>query len=305
MKKIKVWVSGFTLLLAIGGFSVLAQEPNKPAAKTPKVSTKHSLWKVQGKNSVTWLLGSIHVLKSDDYPLPEVIDSAFTNAEIVAFETDIAALENPATAMKMLAKARLPEGQTLESQLSPEVYKAFMKHVTESGTPEMLVDSLKPAMAAMMVEVFEMTKLGLEPEQGIDKHFFGLAKKAEKQIVPLETVDFQIGVITEFTKEEGEAMMKATLKDLDNVKTELADMLKAWRTGDSASLDKMLNEAMTEAPAVYKRLVTDRNRRWVPQIEEFLNGNKNAIVIVGAAHLVGKEGVVQLLKDKGYKIVQE
>jgi uncharacterized protein YbaP (TraB family) len=160
-------------------------------------------------------------------------------------------------------------------------------------------------MAAMMVEVFEMTKLGLEPEQGIDKHFFGLAKKAEKQIVPLETVDFQISVITEFTKDEGEAMMKATLKDLDNVKTELADMLKAWRTGDSASLDKMLNEAMTEAPAVYKRLVTDRNRRWVPQIEEFLNGNKNAIVIVGAAHLVGKEGVVQLLKDKGYKIVQE
>jgi len=149
--------------------------------------------------------------------------------------------------------------------------------------------------------MFEMTKLGLEPEQGIDKHFFGLAKKAEKQIVPLETVDFQISVITEFTKEEGEAMMKATLKDLDNVKTELADMLKAWRTGDSASLDKMLNEAMTEAPAVYKRLVADRNRRWVPQIEKLLHANQDYFVVVGALHLVGDGGLLDLMRRDGYK----
>ena len=294
--------------MAIGyGFPIFAQQPkaSTKVAAPAKSSAKHSLWKVEGRKCAVYLLGSVHVLKAEDYPLAEPIESAFTNSQIVAFETDIAVLEDPATAMKMLGKARLPEGETLKTQLSPEVYQAFMKHVKESGTPEILVEPLKPAMAAMMVEVFEMMKLGLEADKGVDKHFFGLAKESGKQIVPLETVDFQIDLITGFTKEEGEAMMKSTLKDLDNVKSELAGMLTAWKTGDADKLDKMLNEAKVDAPAVYKRLVTDRNHRWVPQIEEFLKGDKNAIVIVGAAHLVGKEGVVQLIKDKGHKVVQE
>jgi uncharacterized protein YbaP (TraB family) len=160
-------------------------------------------------------------------------------------------------------------------------------------------------MASMMVEALVTLKLGLEPSKGIDMHFYGLARDTDKKIVPLETVDFQIDLVTGFSKAEGEAMMKATLHDLDNVKTELDKMLLAWKTGDSEKLDKMMNEAMADSPAVYKRFVTDRNRRWVPKIEEFLKSGTNAIVIVGAAHLVGKEGVVQLVKEKGYKIVQE
>jgi len=304
MKNLKVWVVAVVMVLFMAGRIPAAdQSKTKTAAEAP--GSKHSLWKVQGKNSSVYLLGSVHVLKSDDYPLPDVIEQAFTNSQIVAFETDIGELENPLIAMKMLEKAKLPEGETLKSQLSPEVYEAFMKHVKESGTPEMIVEPLKPAMAAMMVEVFEMMKLGLEPDKGIDKHFYGLAHEAEKKIVPLETVDFQIDLVTGFSKAEGEAMMKATLHELDNVKIELDKMLLAWKTGDSEKLDKMMNEAMADSPAIYKRLVTDRNRRWVPKIEEFLKSGTNAIVIVGAAHLVGKEGVVQLVKDKGYKVVQE
>jgi uncharacterized protein YbaP (TraB family) len=86
---------------------------------------------------------------------------------------------------------------------------------------------------------------------------------------------------------------------------DLGDMFKAWQTGDADKLNKFLNEAMQEAPVIYKRLVTDRSRRWVPKIEELAQGKENAIVIVGAGHMVGPEGVVELLKKKGYKISQE
>jgi uncharacterized protein YbaP (TraB family) len=308
MKRFKVWVSGLSILLSISfGFWASAQEV-KPAAKpsaTASKATKHSLWKVEGKKCAVYLLGSVHVLKSEDYPLPAPINLAFSNSAIVAFETDIAALEDPAMAMKMLGKSRLPEGETLETQLSPEVYKAFMKHVREAGVPEMMVEQLKPAMAAMIIAVLELSKLGLEPEKGLDKHFFKLAKETAKEIIPLEAVEFQINLISDFSKEEGEAMMKTTLKNMDTIKSDLAEMLTAWRTGNAEALDKFLNEAMADSPAIYKRLVTDRNRNWLPKVEEFLKGDKNAIVIVGAAHLVGKEGVVHLIKEKGYKVVQE
>src|SRR5436190_10274146 len=134
-----------------------------------------------------------------------------------------------------------------------------MKHAEESGMPAMMVERMKPAMAAITLEVFEMLKMGLNPQNGIDKHFYPLAQSAGKEIIPLETVDFQLDLVTGFSKEEGELLMKSTLKELDNVKTELGELVKAWREGDADKLQKLMNEAMADSPAVYKRMLTDRN----------------------------------------------
>jgi len=103
----------------------------------------------------------------------------------------------------------------------------------------------------------------------------------------------------------GEMLMKATLKDLDKVRSLYADMLKAWQTGDGPALEKLLNDSMSDAPALAKRMLTDRNERWVPIIQELRRGGKNVLVIVGAGHLVGDKGVVELLKKKGLKVTQQ
>jgi uncharacterized protein YbaP (TraB family) len=110
--------------------------------------------------------------------------------------------------------------------------------------------------------------------------------------------------VTEFTKEEGELLVKTGLEEIDTTRESYADMVAAWKTGDVPKLEKLLNEAVQESPAIFKRLVTDRNQRWIPKIEEFLRGNKRALVVVGAGHLVGKDGVVELLKKKGFKVTQ-
>jgi uncharacterized protein YbaP (TraB family) len=151
----------------------------------------------------------------------------------------------------------------------------------------------------------ELKKMGLDSEYGLDKHFFTLARQSGKKIVALETVDFQMDLMTGFSKEEGELLVKTTLRDVDTLQNDLGDMLKAWQTGDAVKLEKLLNEAKADAPIIFKRLVTDRNRNWLPKIEELVNGKENSIVIVGAGHLVGNESVVDLLKKKGYKISQE
>ena len=118
-------------------------------------------------------------------------------------------------------------------------------------------------------------------------------------------MEFQINLITGFSKEDGEDLLKSTLQDMKTLKSELNELLKAWETGDGAKLEKLLNDSMKDSPPIYKRMVTDRNRNWLPKIESLARGNKNAIVIVGAAHLVGKDGVVEMLKAKGWKVTQE
>jgi uncharacterized protein len=267
--------------------------------------SKHSLWKIQGKENVVYLLGSVHVLKKENYPLPDPIDKAFSNSKIAVFETDIEALQKPENAMKMLTKGQLPAGETLSKQLSPSVYTNFSNYMQKTGMPAEFFESLSPSAAAILLVALELKKLGLDPEIGLDKHFFDKATQESKKIVPLETIDFQINLVTDFTKEEGELLMKSTLKDIATLEKDLDDMLKAWQTGDADKLNKYLNEAMQESPVIYKRMLTDRNRNWLPKIEELAKGKENAIVIVGAGHLVGTEGVVELLKKKGAKITQE
>jgi uncharacterized protein YbaP (TraB family) len=276
-------------------------------AQVPANATavRHTLWKMQGQQNSVYLLGSVHVLKKSDYPLAAPIEMAISNASIVAFETDIAALEDPAVALKLMSKSQLPEGETLSKQLSPEVYKMWTRHVSETGLPPEMFDRFTPGMAAITIAMLEMQKLGLEPDQGVDKHFFALARKSGKEIVPLEPIEFQINLLTGFTKEEGELLMKATLKDIENLKKDLVELLKAWKIGDAVELEKLLNEAMKESPAIYKRMLTERNHNWIPKIEELARGKKNAVVIVGAAHLVGKEGVVELLRKKRATVTQE
>jgi uncharacterized protein YbaP (TraB family) len=299
---IRNWLGRVLLLagLLAQASSAKAQQPTPAPA-----SSKHSLWKVQGQQNSLYLLGSIHVLKKEDYPLAKVIDDAFTNAQIAVFETEIDKMEDPAMAMKLALKGRLPAGETLRDQLSPPVYSSFKDYVAKTGMPMLIFDSLTPGMAAITLVTLELKRLNLDPQYGLDKHFFDLATAAGKKIVPLETLDFQLGLLTDFSKEEGELMMKSTLKEIDQMEKDLGEMLKAWQIGDATKLEKLLNEAKEDAPAIYKRLVTDRNQNWLPRLEELAKGKENAIVIVGAGHLVGTNGVVELLRRKGFKVVQQ
>jgi uncharacterized protein YbaP (TraB family) len=286
----------FTALLTFPSFAV----------ETQTSANKHTLWKVSGTNASTsvYLLGSIHLLKQTDYPLDPALESAFTNSRVVAFETDMAKMEQLDTQLSLLAKAQLPEGQTLEGQLTPSTYLLFSNYVNKSGMPMMVFSQMKPFLAVMMLEVLELKKLGLEPEHGVDKYFSERVTKEGKRMVSLETVDFQINLITSFSKEENELITKTSLADMDKALKDFQDIIQAWKTGDSVKLEKFLNEATEQSPAIFKRLLTDRNDNWLPKIEQFISGKENTIVIVGAGHLVGKQGVVELLKKKGYRVTQ-
>jgi uncharacterized protein len=275
-----------------------------PTAQT-SAAEKHSLWRVQGERCTVHLLGSVHLLRKSDYPLAREINTAYSNAAIVAFETDIAALDHPATAMKLMERGQLPGDQSLDEVVTPATYKAWTNYVRGAGLDPSTFDRFTPAMAGITAALIQIQKLGLDPSMGVDKHFFKLAQESGRKIVPLETVEFQVRLVSDFSKEEGELLLKTYVEQAKNLGRDLDDILRAWKTGDDKALATLLNDAMQESPAIYKRLLTDRNRNWLPQVEQLLRGRSNAIVIVGAGHLVGKDGVVDLLRTKGYKITQE
>jgi uncharacterized protein YbaP (TraB family) len=292
-------LSTFCLLLL--GLPTLAGDP----AAAPAQSHHHSLWRIKGKSNVVYLLGSVHVLKEENYPLPAVMDAAYTNSGIAVFETDISKIDDPAEAMKLMSKAQLPEGKTLQTELSPEVYRSLTNHANNIGLPMILLDQFTPAMAAEAVEGMELMKLGFDPAFGLDKHFYRLAKKDGKQIIPLESIETQLDLLNGLTKQESEWFMKTTLKEIETLKTDFGDIVKAWEVGDAVRLAKLLNDAKGESPALFKRLLTDRNESWMPKVTELANGKTNAIIIVGAGHLVGKDGLVERLQAKGFKVTQE
>lgn len=298
MKRWLIWRLLCSLALTLSQ-AVPAQE-NKPAPS----ADRHPLWKVESGTNVVYLLGSIHLLKPEDYPLPLPIERAFTKAQVVAFETDIDKLQGVDAAAKLMTGSMLPAGETLQDQLTPATYTALTNHLDAAGVPLVMVDHLKPFMAAAMLEIMELQKLGFDDKSGVDVHFFNLARDDGKTIIPLETVDFQISMITDFTKDEGEMVMKSQLEEIDDTAKDFDKMITAWKTGDAPALAQLLNDALHESPTIFKRLVSDRSASWIPRIEEMLRDGRTGMVIVGAGHLVGDEGVVALLRKKGLKVTQ-
>ena len=262
------------------------------------------LWKIEGQTHQVFLLGSLHLLSETNYPLAVPITAAYSNAAIVVFEADVAEMNKPEAQMKLMLKGQLPAGETLSNHLSPELFAEFNQALKKLGLPPEMFLQFKPSIAAMTLSVLELQKLKFDLEKGIDQHFSKLALADGKKIIPLETLDFQMSLITDVSKEEGELLMKSTLKDIDKVRSMYAEMLKAWQTGDERAIEKLLNDSMSESPALAKRMLTDRNERWVPIIQDLVRGGKNVLVVVGAGHLVGDKGVVELLKKKGLKVRQ-
>jgi uncharacterized protein YbaP (TraB family) len=277
----------------------LAAQDNAAAA-----AARHCLWKIQGQSNVVYLLGSIHVLKAENFPLPAPLETAFSNSPVAVFETDIAKMDDPQVQKKLVTQSQLPAGQTLQQRLSAQTYAAFTNRVRESGLPLEKLQSMKPSMAALRLSLAELSRMGFHTENGVDRYFADRAIEQHKQIIGLETVDFHLDLLTSFPPDEDDLVMKISLKDMEEAKQNVGNILAAWQTGDSAAIEKFMNDAVREAPAIFKRLVTDRNRSWLPKIEELLRGDKNAIVIVGAAHLAGDQGVVELLRKQGLKVTQ-
>ena len=272
----------------------------------PTTSPKHCLWLVKTpQNKAVYLLGSLHVLKSDAYPLPKAINEAYSLSQKVVFETDLAAMTDPAVQGKMMAMGLYPEGQTLFQNIPDEMRSSLKKKMTELGMPMEHFGRFRPWFMAVTLTALELQRLGFSPEYGIDVHFYGRAGSDRKEIGYLEPVDFQLDLLGKMNKQDQHAFLGQTLKDLDVAAQMADDMLKNWQKGDVDNLYAILFKSFEGYPQIENRLLRRRNIDWLKKIEEMMAEDKNIFIVVGAGHLIGPGSVVALLKEKGYKVKQK
>jgi uncharacterized protein YbaP (TraB family) len=274
-----------------------------PSAQTP---AKHFLWSVKdSKGAVVYLLGSIHVLTPDFYPLSADIEKQFDASKVLIEEVNIDDMNDPTSLIPILAKAMFTDGRTLDQVVSPDVYAEVKKRAEKSGLPMMAIQRMKPWMAAVALTAPVLQASGFNADLGVDKHFFDKAKKANLERRALETVAYQLDRFDQLPMPLQEAMLKETMADLDTQVSNVKELATAWAAGNTAVMEKFMLTGMKDSPELYQRLLVERNVNWVSHVEKCLQENSGCFVVVGAAHLVGPDGLPTLLQKKGYTVRQQ
>ena len=290
-----IFILGFVLSVLAGAFGSHGQAQE---------TSKSCLWSIQKGSHRLYLLGSIHFLKSDAYPLAAAIENAYSSSRKVVFETDMNAILDPAVAQKMMQLALYPEGQTLDRQLRPETLNRLKAKMNELGLPMQQFSRFKPWFIALTLAQLELQRMGFNPAYGVDMHFFGRAKNDQKQTGFLEPIDFQLNLLAKMSTTDQDALLNQTLEEMDIINEWAADLLAYWKSGDAQNLYELLNKSFRGRPELRDKLLIQRNKNWVPAIEALLKENKNVLVVAGAGHLVGPDSLVDLLRKKGHSVKQ-
>ena len=301
MHRFGMQIIGFIFILGLALNAWTAATAQQTQAQTAPQSC---LWSFQNGSHTIYLLGSIHVLKSDAYPLADAIEQAYAASQKVVFETDMNAMTDPVVAQKMMQLALYPEGQTLNQHLRADTLSKLKAKMTELGLPMQQFGRFKPWFIALTLAQLELQRLGFNPVYGIDMHFFGRSRNDQKETGFLEPIDFQINLLGKMDATNQDALLDQTLEEM-NIITELAaDMVTYWQSGDAENLYRLLNKSFENHPGLRSKLLIKRNRRWVSGIKALMRENKNVLVIVGAGHLVGPDSLLDLLRDKGLEVKQ-
>ena len=263
------------------------------------------LWKVQSGASVMYLAGSVHALTADAYPLNPAYQRAFDASSALVEEIDLAEADPLSGGLGLLAKGMYQDGRTFSSAVSRQTVTLVQERLKNTPLALDLIQPMKPWMVMLMIEALGSQDAGLDPELGLDKHFYNLATDGRKQVIGLETAESQIDRFDKMPEAMQEQMLRSELAEMDTEKSSLRSILTAWQTGDAAAIEKMLLASFTTNPAAYASLITERNRNWMPQLETCLRRSSPCFVIVGAAHLVGPQGLLAMLQQKGYRVEQQ
>ena len=267
-------------------------------------NAKSCLWKVTSETGSLYLQGSIHVLTTESYPLAPAIEQAYTESAALVLEVDMKEMTKPETQQRIMQKAMLPGSKTLQDVLSPDTYQQFNSLCEELGLPIITLTKFKPWFAATALALVKMKKMGFDPQHGLDKYFHDKAVADSKPVIGLESIDFQINLFDDLSKSNPNDFIKHTLADLAVIDSEMEAMETAWRTGRIDTVGELVAEGFKGYPNFYKTFVTDRNKLWIETLERLLKEAETHMVVVGAGHLPGKDGLLELLKRKGCTLEQ-
>ena len=282
-----------------------AEQPQAAAAPAAQSARHALLWKVSDADNSVYLLGSFHLLKQDDYPLPKEIDAAFEDAESLVFEIDPREMTAPETMVTIQKYAAYDAGKSLSTVLPKSTHDKLGNLMSLSGGSVQALEQSEPWMVSLSLVLGVTNALGFKADLGIDRHLMARAAEAGKPTAGLETIEQQMKAMDAVPHAEQAQGLDEFLDDPKQAIKQLQDMHDWWRAGDVARLDSdMRAEMAKKSPESYRLLDVDRNNAWLPKIEARLKESRadDTLVVVGTLHLLGDDGLVEKLRAKGYAV---
>ena len=272
------------------------------------VQAASPVWKVTKDThigeQVVYIAGTIHLLGEEDYPLPAGYETAYKQADILAFEIDLRETLTPSFQQRFLMQMRYPYGETLKQHLKASTYLNLKRHLRKRGSNINNFENFRVGFVSMNLTLLELKRLGMAGT-GVDQFYTEKATADRKPIVSLETTDEHFAYLAKIGQGEEDAYIKYSLNEIKELPEILEKTKRHWRNGDLAGFEKDLMQPMKdEFPGVYHSLLVERNHNWLPQIERMFRTSQTELVMVGNLHLVGEDGLFTLLKARGYHIQQ-
>jgi uncharacterized protein YbaP (TraB family) len=264
----------------------------------------HSLWELHGKHNTVYILGSIHVLRPSDYPLPPAVLNAYGSAKSIIMEVNLEEIDPLQMQTELLASARLPEGKSLPEVMGKQRYERAGALAREVGVELSIFDAFAPWFVAEAISQLQLQQLGFQPQSGVEMFFLEHARGDGKPVAGLETVHDQIALFDALSMDEQADYLVSSLEEAHDLPKEVDAMVRAWSSGNTQWFADQLKSEFGRDPKLYKSILVARNRKWVPKIEALLNDDKNHLVIVGTGHLAGEGSVLELLKKDGILATQ-
>lgn len=266
---------------------------------------KIPLWTIEHQHGHVYLLGSFHLLKEPVTPFREEIEAAFSESRCLVVEAHIGSENMLENAGKMLQAGMLPEGEELSGILSTEKYRELELVTKEIGVNLDLYRTYRPWMLALTISSLSMIQQGYNPMLGVDLHFINRAEAAGMEIQELEGVDYQIALFQKMSSAEEEAFLFSTIMEEKSQNKSVEQLVSAWKNGDMDALSAILEGKENETPELkgfYNSLLHSRNQEMAEKIGRLIRNGKRCLVVVGAAHLIGRSGIVNLLRQDGFTV---
>lgn len=267
-----------------------------PAAAEPPV------WIVSDQDSEVVLFGSIHVLPPDLDWRPAALSEALRAADDLWFELPMDRAGQLLVAQLAQSRGTLPPGQSLFALLPPRDAVRLRAVAAEYGVSEALLDRLQPWMAEVALTGAIFARAGAGTESGVELAVQAEAPASARRRA-FETPQEQIELLAGASLDQQIASLRQSMDEMADGPEAFSRMVRAWAAGDLKALERdSVAPLRRAAPALFRRLVTERNLRWTAMLDERLKGQGRTVVVVGMGHLVGKDGVPARLKALGYKV---
>jgi uncharacterized protein YbaP (TraB family) len=262
------------------------------------------LWEIQGTSNRIHLLGSIHFLRPQDFPLPEAITRALTDADVVIMELDLTAL-NPMTVQTvMLNKAIDPNGRGLDDFLDSRSYRRAQSLAKAVDIDLSTMQQYEPWYAALQITQMRLLQLGFDGSFGVETQILIQAIQHGKALGGLETLEAQLDSMDSLPMDAQQEFLMVTLEEAAAAEEMLDEIVDAWKSGDTAELEANLLADLDTNPQLYDQLIVQRNKNWTKSIISFTGDSRNYLIVVGALHLVGDDSVLKMLDDAGFSTRQ-